>query len=73
MATKYIQSKNTTIKIAQVVYKRLVVIIVVGIADLYMAKKREQMLVIHKIQSVTEDIEMKQGETTVKEASSRLD
>ena len=40
-------------------YKRLVVIIVVGIADLYMAKKREQMLVIHKIQSVTEDIEMK--------------
>ena len=28
------------------------------------------MLVIHKVQSVTEDIEMKQGETTVKEAAS---
>ena len=37
------------IKIAQVVYKRLVVIIVVGIVILYMAKKRKQMLVINKI------------------------
>ena len=36
-----------------------------------MAKKREQMLVIHKIQCVTKDIEMKQGETTEKEASSK--
>ena len=56
-------------------YERFVVIIyvVVGIVILDMAKKRKQMLVIHKVQSATEDIEMKQGETTVKEASSKLD